>query len=94
MRSLAGNGAGKQLVGKQQSLDVGGELGQQALGPVLSGTAEEYCPELQPAADGLFHNAHAFDGAITVGREFAMSEGRAQLLDQGVVASLDASQTG
>ena len=71
---------------------MGGELGQQAFGAVLGGGAEEYGLELQPAADGFFQNAHAFDGAVAVGREFAMREGCAQLFDQGVVASLDASQ--
>ena len=48
--------------------------------------------EFQSAADGFFEDAHAFDGAISVGREFSMGKGCTQLFDEGVVASLDASQ--
>ena len=71
---------------------MGGELGQQAFGAVFGGGAKEDRLEFQAAADGFFENAHAFDGAIAVGCEFTMGKSAAQFFDQGVVASLDASQ--
>ena len=68
------------------------ELRQQALRPVFSGVAKEHGLELQSAADGFFQNAHAFDGAVAFGCGFGMGEGSAQLFDEGIVASIDASQ--
>ncbi len=53
--------------------------------------AEKYRTKLQAAADGFFHNAHAFNGAMAVGREFAVRERAAQLLHQRIVATLDAA---
>jgi hypothetical protein len=72
---------------------VSGELRKKAFGAVFGRGAEEYGFEFQSAADGFFENAHAFDGAIAVGRDFTVGKGCAQLFDEGVVASLDASQS-
>src|SRR5277367_775775 len=69
-----------------------GELGQKALGAVFGGSAKEHGFELQPTADGFFENPHAFDGAISLACKLSLGEGCPQLFDQGIMASLDASQ--
>ena len=93
LRRLARHRGGEQPVGQQQSFDVGGDLGHQPLGFGFCRPAEEHRPELQPAAQGFFHDAHALNGAMAIGSEFAASEGATQLLDQGVVPSFEGMQS-
>ncbi len=85
---------GEKLIGQQQGLNLGAELGQEAAGAGRASLAEKDRPEPQAAANGFFQNSQTFNGAIPVGSEFPAIEGPAQLFDQGIMASLDAAQAG
>jgi len=89
---FTGDGAVEELVRKKKSFDVGADLRQQALGAVLRRLPEENGAETQAAANGLFDDAQAFDGAVAVVGALRSGKGEAQPLDQGVVMPLDATQ--
>ena len=94
LRRFAGDDAGEQLVGQQQGLDLGAELGQKPFCPGRGRLAEKDCPKPQAAANGFFQDAQAFNGAVAVRGELAAGKGPAQLFDQRIMASLDAAQAG
>src|SRR4029077_8381722 len=68
------------------------DLRQQTLGPVLRRLAKEYRTEAQAAADGFFEDAQALDSTVSAFGEFRTRKRLAQLLDQRVVASLNAAE--
>jgi hypothetical protein len=68
-------------------------LWQQARGAILGGVTKEDGAETEAAANRFFQDAQAFDGAVSGFGEFGAGEGQAQLLDQGVVPSLDAAES-
>ena len=80
------------LVGKQQRFHLRTDLRQQALCPFQRGLSKKYRTETQAAANRLFQNAQALNGTVSAFREFCVSKSLAQLLDQRVVASLNAAK--
>ena len=68
---------------------MGADLWQQALSPVFCGLAEENGTKTQATSNRFFEDTSAFDGAIAIRSGFAACEGFSELLDEGIVSSLD-----
>ena len=67
-----GTALANNLSGSNKSFDMRRQLRQQAAPPDSPPSSQKHCPKLQSAANGLFEDPHAFDGAISVGRQLAM----------------------
>jgi hypothetical protein len=60
----------------------------------MGGLAKEYSAQALPAAQGLFDQFDAFNGAFTLGSEFAAAERLTQLFEARVVLAAHAAQFG
>ena len=82
----------KSLSGSNKVSHLGADLGQQAFCQVLRGFLKEHRAKAQPAADGFFNDAEAFDGAATIFGAFRVRERLTEFLHQSIVAAFDPAE--
>ncbi|SPF43143.1 hypothetical protein SBA1_480013 [Candidatus Sulfotelmatobacter kueseliae] len=71
---------------------MGADLRQNAFGLILGRSSEEDGAEAKAATDGFLNDAHTFDGAAAIFREFGMGERIAECFQGRIVPAVDLSK--